>query len=512
MYKVLKSYSSYLTEALVGMVRAFRSTFRALFPFTAHPHKSEMRGNDYSNTTDFLYLPEIFSIKKYWYKETITFVALAAILAISLFVLVSNAIQTSMLIVLTGTISLFYSFLIIFKLWVVYKGFSYPLIDCSDEEIAALSDEELPRYTIFVPLLNEAEVMGQIIEALSSIDYPTDKLDLMLTMHDSDIETVQAFNDANPPAHFRAHMVPPSLPQTKPKDINTAFPKATGKFFVIYDAEIIPDSDQLKKAYLAFKKNPDIACFQTRLEHYNTDQNILTRLFNIEFSFYYDYFLPGLQKLGFPIPLSGHSTHFRTDVIRKIGAWDSYNVAEDCDVGMRLYRNGYKTAVINSVSREEAASDVWGWVMQRTRWMKGFIQTSIVHLRHPFRLKRELGGWVNFGAFLLTVPGTVFVNVLNLVSWFVLGFWLVTGSTYIKGLYPQPILYLSVTMFILGMFIFTYLNLIGSFNRRKFHLIKYGLLTPFYWVLLAFATTRAAIQTFTSPFKWEKTTHGTHLN
>ena len=179
---------------------------------------------------------------------------------------------------------------------------------------------------------------------------------------------------------------------------------------------------------------------------------------------------------------------------------------------MRLYRKGYKTAVINSLSREEAASGIWSWVMQRTRWMKGFIQTSIVHLRHPLRSKNEFGGWKNFCAFLLTVPGTVFINFLNLFSWLILAFWLMTESAFIQGLYTHTILYISVTSFVLGMFIFTYLNLIGAFNRRKFHLIKYGLLTPLYWLLLAFATTRAVFQTFTDPFGWEKTTHGTHLN
>lgn len=467
--------------------------------------------HSYENKDDYLFLSDKYSTKNNWHPETLSLIAVSISL-VSLFVfLISLYFAIPVLVTLTSIVAVMYLLLVVFKVWVVYQGRAYKFVDFTEKEVAAITDEELPVYTILVPLLNESEVMEQIITALSSLDYPTNKLDIIVTMHDFDTETVEAFKAASAPEHFRAHMVPETGPKTKPKDINTAFGDAKGEFFVIYDAEILPDRDQMKKAYLGFKKHPEIACFQTRLDHYNTDQNILTRLFNMEFSFYYDYFLPGLQKLGFPLPLSGHSTHFRTDIVRKVGAWDPYNVAEDCDVGIRLYRYGYKTKVLNSLSREEAAADVWSWIMQRTRWMKGFMQTSIVHLRHPFQLKDDLGGWKNFTAFLITVPGTVLVNVLNLFSWMILLFWVFSGSDFIKSLYMQPILYISVTSFVVGIFLFTYLNLIGSFNRKRFHLVKYGLLTPFYWLLLAFATTRAVIQLFTNPFKWEKTTHGTHL-
>ena len=131
---------------------------------------------------------------------------------------------------------------------------------------------------------------------------------------------------------------------------------------VIYDAEIVPDADQLKKAYLAFRKYADVACLQVQLDHYNAYENWVTKLFNAEFSFYYDLFLPGLQKLGIPLPLSGHSSLYRTEVIREIGAWDPYNVTEDAELGMRLYRRGYKTEILRTRSLEEATNSASTWV------------------------------------------------------------------------------------------------------------------------------------------------------
>jgi len=103
------------------------------------------------------------------------------------------------------------------------------------------------------------------------------------------------------------------------------------------------------------------------------------------------------------------------------------------------------------------------------------------------------------------------VNALNLVTWIILAAWIATKASFIQGWYPQPILYASVSAFIIGGFIFTYLNLIGVYGRGKFYLVKYGLLTPVYWILLAFATMRAVVQTVTSPHTWEMTQHGTHL-
>lgn len=418
----------------------------------------------------------------------------------------------SILISISGAIALFYLILMVFKLWIVSKSISVSFIDFTDEEIKNIIDKELPVYTILIPLYREEAVIGQIINAMSSIDYPKDKLDIIITLEEYDSPTINAIKEANPPKYFKTLILPDVQPKTKPKALNVAFLKAKGEFLVIYDAEIIPDTNQLKKAFLAFKKFPEIGYLQTRLDHYNAEQNIITRLFNAEFSFYYDLFLPGLEKLGFPVPLSGHSTHFRKLALDKIGAWDPYNVAEDCDVGIRLYSEGYKTGILDSFSGEEATSNLTSWIQQRTRWMKGFMQTSIVHLRHPYHFKNEVGGWRNFFAFLLIVPGTVVINFLNLFYWIIFVLWITTHAEIIQAFFPAQILYISVFSFVAGNLVFVYLNLLGVFGRQKYGLVKYMVLSPFYWILLAIATVRAVAQIIFKPHYWEKTIHEGRLN
>ena len=507
--KVLKHGIELLMGALALRLRNLPSD---LLPFLKWPHVSEVNGNDYSNTDDFLYMPEIYSIRRHIFPENIAGI-IGLVLATAVFLLGSaKLLHTSVPIVFSGLIAAFYLGLLIFKAYVVRIALNEPGLDFTKEEIDAITDEELPVFSIIIPLYQEAAVINQIIAGMSAIDYPKDKIDLTITLEEYDHETIDAIKAANPPAWFKTLILPDVKPKTKPKALNVAFPHLTGEFMVIYDAEIVPDADQLKKAYLAFRKHADVACLQVQLDHYNAYENWVTKLFNAEFSFYYDLFLPGLQKLGIPLPLSGHSSLYRTDVIREIGAWDPYNVTEDAELGMRLYRRGYKTEILQTRSLEEATNTVGTWVGQRTRWIKGFIQTTLVVMRHPLRFKQELGSWWKFIGFLIVIPGSVFVNLLNLFYWILLLAWIFTKAEAIRAFFPGPILYVSVFSFLVGNFLFTYLNLVGAFRRGRFELVKYCLLSPIYWLMLAYASVRAAIEIVFKPHHWSKTKHGVNLN
>lgn len=483
-----------------------------LLRFMDYPHSSERSGMDWENEDDFLFMPEVYSVKKHLFVENIHLFLFLLLLHFLLFIAVSSFWKTSFIIYTFVCINVFYLFLMIFKFYVIYRSIRHsPIIEFSEKEIAAIKDSELPLYSIIIPLYQEADVIGQIKTAMMELDYPSDKLQFLITLEEYDDETREAIEKADLPKNFRIVTLPDVKPKTKPKALNVVFSQLRGGFFTIYDAEIIPDKDQLKKAYLLFKNHPEVSCIQTLLDHYNYNQNIITRWFNAEFSFHYDMFLPGLQDLNYPIPLSGHSTHFRTNVVKTIGAWDPYNVAEDCDLGIRLRRFGFKTAIMKSYSQEEATSTFSGWMSQRSRWMKGFLQSTLVHLRYPTRLKEELGGWRYFFAFLLLVPGTVLINFLNLGFWLLFIAWALFQPPIIKELFPGIVLHISVLCFLLGNFIFIYLNLIGLYQRNRFSLVKYSLLTSIYWVMLSLACIKAIVQLFTNPYHWEKTKHGTHL-
>lgn len=379
--------------------------------------------------------------------------------------------------------------------------------DVTVEEVAALDERTLPVYTILVPLLHEAEIVPRLIADLEALDYPATRLDVKLLCEDDDEETLEAVRALDLPPHFRLVVVPDTLPKTKPKACNYGLQLAEGAFTVIYDAEDRPDPDQLKKVLVAFERLPDrVACVQAKLNHYNAGQNLLTGWFANEYALQFELVLPAMAAAEVPIPLGGTSNHFRTHVLREVGAWDPFNVTEDADLGTRLHREGYRTAMVDSTTLEEANSRLGNWVRQRSRWSKGHFQTWLVHMRHPGRLLRETGPR-GFLAFNLSM-GQAFVLLLNPIFWALTTVYLLGQWGVVESIYPAPVFYLSSALLVLGNFGFVHLNVAGSLQRGEFSLTRVALLSPIYWGLMSYAAWRGFVQLFTNPFYWEKTVHG----
>lgn len=378
----------------------------------------------------------------------------------------------------------------------------------SDAEVAALEDHDLPVYTILVPMYKEPGTLPILSSALRRMDYPLSKLDVKLVLEEDDMETIQAAKDLGLEGIFEIIRVPHSQPKTKPKACNYALNFARGELLTIYDAEDKPEPDQLKKAVVAFRKAPDnVACIQARLNYFNATENWLTRMFTLEYSLWFDFYLPALEALGIPIPLGGTSNHFKMGVLREANAWDPFNVTEDADLGVRLTQRGYRVGVVNSTTFEEANSHVGNWIRQRSRWFKGYMQTYLVHMRKPVELYRSLGH-TGFWGFQFFVGGNI-LTALSLPFMLVMFvYWLATRWSGFDIIFPPVVLYISLFNLIIGNGFFIYLNMLGAFKRRHYQLMPYALTVPAYWLLMTVAAYKGLWQLIHNPFFWEKTTHG----
>ena len=404
---------------------------------------------------------------------------------------------------------LFYAGFSAYKFKLIYDALGHDLeLPVSPGELAALDERDLPVYTILVPLYREANVAARIVTALERLDYPRSKLDVKLIVEADDDATQAALAAAGLPAHFKVVVVPDSLPKTKPKACNYGLIQAEGRYVVIYDAEDRPEADQLKKAVVAFSKaDPRVVCIQCKLNYYNRDQNVLTRWFTSEYSSWFDLFMPGLDAAGSPIPLGGTSNHLVRERLIELGAWDPFNVTEDADLGIRLHKAGYKTAIIDSTTFEEANSELYNWIRQRSRWVKGYIQTWLVHMRHPVRLWRQIG-WRSWVSFQFVVAGTFVGFLLNPFYWVLTSLWLATQAGVIRDLFPSFVYYAAAVGLFIGNFVFTYVNVVGTMRRGYHDLVKYALLSPLYWALMSVGAWKGFVQLFYRPFYWEKTIHG----
>jgi cellulose synthase/poly-beta-1,6-N-acetylglucosamine synthase-like glycosyltransferase len=248
-------------------------------------------------------------------------------------------------------------------------------------------------------------------------------------------------------------------------------------------------------------------CVQAKLNYWNREQNLLTRWFTIEYSMWFDLFLPGLDATNAPIPLGGTSNHFALETLLELGAWDPFNVTEDADVGIRLARAGYRTTMIDSTTYEEANSRLYNWIRQRSRWVKGYVQTWLVHMRHPVRLHRQLGT-ANFLSFQLVIAGTFLTMLLNPFFWGLTTLWALTEAGFIREIFPGIVYYAGSFNLLIGNFVFTYLSVAGAMRRGYSELVKYALFSPLYWALMSIGAWRGLAQLITRPSYWEKTTHG----
>jgi glycosyltransferase involved in cell wall biosynthesis/cellulose synthase/poly-beta-1,6-N-acetylglucosamine synthase-like glycosyltransferase/O-antigen/teichoic acid export membrane protein len=475
----------------------------------------------YTGKGEFLYNSKKFSTHTYLhhknsavqtfnFRQMFTLFAVIAIFTLGLLV----STQTTS-IVFIGILSAIYFLDLFFGLFLVLKSLHFPPeIRVPQKHIDNLQDRNLPKYTILCPLYKESRVLPKFVENIGKLDWPKEKLEILLLLEEDDTQTIKEAQRLNLPDHFKIVIVPDGNPKTKPKACNYGLTKATGEYIVIYDAEDAPEPLQLKKAYLAFQESKhNVFCLQAKLNYYNPHQNLLTRLFTAEYSLWFDVILPGLQSIETTIPLGGTSNHFRTQDLRDINGWDAFNVTEDADLGIRLFRAGYKTAIFDSVTLEEANSNVKNWIRQRSRWIKGYLQTYLVHTRQPMQFAKDAKA--HFFIFQLVSGLRITFMLINPILWAMtiayFGLYRYIGPQ-IEALFPPLVFYIAGISAVFGNFLYLYYYMIGAAKRGQWAIIKYIYLIPIYWFLASIGAFVAIYQLFFKPHFWEKTIHGLDLN
>jgi len=434
-------------------------------------------------------------------------IVIFGLIAVVVTLLCLNFVDTS--ITINVLMSTFFLISIGFKLFLALVGSRFELFQAvTKEEVAQVRNDDLPVYTIQLPVYKEDKLIRKLIWNLQNLDYPSEKLDIKLLIEEDDDKTLNAVRALDFPANFEVIVVPFHMPKTKPKACNYGLHFSRGEFLTIYDAEDIPDADQLKKTVFLFNKLPrKFICLQGALNYFNRNENMLTRMFTLEYSYWFDYMLPGLGTLDIPIPLGGTSNHFKLDVLRELGGWDPFNVTEDADLGVRAFAKGYKVAIVNSTTYEEANNEPFNWIRQRSRWIKGYMQTYLVHMRNPRRLVQKIGwkGFIGFN-FFIGATSMTFLLYPILLAFFLA--YLVFDLKAIRPLFPDWVLYISTFNLIAGNMLMIYINMLAVFKRRFYELIWFALLNPVYWLLHSIAAYKGLWQLITKPFYWEKTNHG----
>ncbi|HLQ19278.1 MAG TPA: glycosyltransferase [Tabrizicola sp.] len=369
------------------------------------------------------------------------------------------------------------------------------------------SDGIAPVVSIIVALYSEADIAPRLVRRLARLDYPVELLDVILAVEAEDHITLDALAQAELPPWMRVVVVPEGQVKTKPRALNHALDHARGAIVGVYDAEDAPEPDQLRRVVERFQRSgPEVACLQGVLDYYNPRTNWLSRCFTIEYAGWFRLVLPGLARLGLVVPLGGTTLFFRREVLDRLGAWDAHNVTEDADLGIRLARHGYRTELIDTVTHEEANCRPLPWIKQRSRWIKGYMMTWVVHMRSPLQLWRQLGprGFLGFQVLFL---GTIAQFLLAPLLWSFMLLPLGVDHPLYAAL-PVPAVWAIAIAFFLSEAANILIGALGLGRTRHGLSLLWVLTLKVYYPLASLAAYKGLIELATRPFYWDKTTHG----
>lgn len=357
---------------------------------------------------------------------------------------------------------------------------------------------DLPIYSILVPAYRERELMPQIAQALKALDWPAHRLDILILLEEDDTETIAAAEAVAFPYGTRICRIPRSGPRTKPNALNYGLTLAKGEFVTVYDVEDLPTPNQLRNAYSAFKTaRPNVICLQAALIGDNAQRNWLSAQWALEYDIQFGLLLPGLSLYQMPLLLGGTSNHFRKDALLALGGWDAWNVTEDADLGMRLARASLVAQTFASETYEDAPTQARIWLPQRTRWIKGHIQTWLVLVRDPRRAFQQMG-FVAFLSAQFSLGASILAPLFHAPCFlFVLATFLTPGLE--LGRAGGFLLGAGLALGLLS----------GLAAPGRWSVIRvFAILTqPLYWPLHSCAAYLAIWELVKDPFFWAKTPH-----
>jgi cellulose synthase/poly-beta-1,6-N-acetylglucosamine synthase-like glycosyltransferase len=442
-------------------------------------------------------------------RQQLAIVGAIMLLAVMLFINLTGA-----LVILVGAVTAIYLVNCLIRMLFAGMSLQRSALQFTERELEQ-ARIDAPAFTAMIPIRREGlPILQRLATTLTELDYPADKLQIILLLDDDEEETIANAMLAMPD-NVLVLAIDAVAPRTKPRVLNDGLRHATGEYVVVWDVEDAPEPQQLLKAVAAFRQaainDPTVVCLQAQLAFDPSlveKPNALTRWQAASYNFHFRLLLPALDRLGLPVPLGGTSNFFKTEAIRELGGWDAWNVTEDLDLGIRIARRGWKVRMIDSTTWEEPNPLLGNCVRQWSRWKKGAMQTYLVHMRHPRQLLRDLGIG-RFLSFQFTVGAPPLILLLNPILMVMSFLYWVVGAEWVSTLFPTPVLYAGNFCLIAGNLFFIFAIATASLHRKQFGLVPTALFSIFHWILMIVSAYKAFWQLITKrSHHWEVTQHG----
>lgn len=271
------------------------------------------------------------------------------------------------------------------------SGYVYYLknLNFKDEKL-----ESYPFVSILVPAHNEGKVIGKTVESLLLLDYPKDKMELIVindNSSDDSKDILQNIKIRYPKYNFTI-INTDNITGGKGKSnaLNIGYQLAKGEFIAIYDADNTPEKTALRYLIQTIVRDDSLGAVIGKFRTRNKYKNILTKFINIETLSFQWIAQAGRRQLLGLCTIPGTNFVLRRTTIESLGGWDTKAIAEDTEISFRIYKMGQKiTYVPQSVTWEQEPETINVWIKQRTRWVKGNIYVLVKYITNIFKGKQN---------------------------------------------------------------------------------------------------------------------------
>jgi cellulose synthase/poly-beta-1,6-N-acetylglucosamine synthase-like glycosyltransferase len=310
--------------------------------------------------------------------------------------------------------------------WTVYNG-SIIYIGVKNKRKQQATEntiQNLPKISLIVPTKNEENVIGRCLDGILNIDYPKDKMQVIVVDGNSSDGTCKVCLEFSEkyPGIFR--IISEATAKGKPAALNLALPHVKGELVGTFDADSLPERDVLKKVASYFN-DKKITAVQGRTTSINEKSNALTRVISKEEKAWFQMLLSGREKLQLFVPLTGSCQFVRTNVLEEMGGWDENSLTEDVELALRLVEKEHLIKYAPDVcSGQETPDNLNGLIKQRVRWYRGYMETAIKYGRLLDKInKRTMDAEISMAG-----PFMMVVSLLSYLNWFFIAIFLSQSS------------------------------------------------------------------------------------
>jgi cellulose synthase/poly-beta-1,6-N-acetylglucosamine synthase-like glycosyltransferase len=249
--------------------------------------------------------------------------------------------------------------------------------DRKGERVFRLPADELPMVSVIVPVKDEERVVGRLLRALLRLDYPLDKMDIIIVEDGSVDGTVQICAECARRYPDQVRLLNQSTSNGKPSALNYALKHVAGEIVAVFDADNVPEPDVLMRAVRYFE-DESVAAVQGRSCSINADENMLTKFLSYEQEVQFEAYYRGKDVLSLFVPMSGSCQFFRRQALEDVGGWDEESLAEDMEMAVRLTDKGHRIRYAPDVrSWQESPASLTQLFKQRLRWFRGTMEVGL---------------------------------------------------------------------------------------------------------------------------------------